>query len=222
MLRQSLSRPEVLGLLRSRSVLFWDFDGVIKDSVLVKADAFEGLFVPFGLDVAARVREHHERHGGVSRFEKLPLYLEWAGQPSTPEDIDRYCKLFSTAVLRAVIDAPWVPGAREYLQANHTTQSCAVVTATPQGEIEETLRALCATSWFHAVCGAPTTKADAIDSTLLRLASPREQALMIGDSESDLEAATKTGVGFLLRRTQLNHELQQTYRGPQCQDFLDG
>ena len=28
--------------------IFWDFDGVIKDSVLLKSDAFEQLFLNFG------------------------------------------------------------------------------------------------------------------------------------------------------------------------------
>jgi|TARA_Y100000310_G_C20511448_1_gene729077 beta-phosphoglucomutase-like phosphatase (HAD superfamily) len=32
-------------------VIFWDFDGVIKDSVNVKTRAFEKLFLPFGENV---------------------------------------------------------------------------------------------------------------------------------------------------------------------------
>ena len=42
---------------------FWDFDGVIKDSVDVKTQAYFQLFEPFGLDVAERVRQHHEAMG---------------------------------------------------------------------------------------------------------------------------------------------------------------
>ena len=74
--------------LKSAKTIFWDFDGVIKDSVVVKSDAFEQLFLPFGDEVAISVREHHEANGGMNRFEKLPIYLKWAGEEVTVELID--------------------------------------------------------------------------------------------------------------------------------------
>jgi phosphoglycolate phosphatase-like HAD superfamily hydrolase len=204
------------------STIFWDFDGVIKDSVGVKSEAFERLFEPFGRDVAARVRTHHEAHGGMSRFEKLPQYLEWAGQPADETNVARYCELFSREVRQAVIDAPWVPGAREYLEANHARQRFVLVTATPQEEIEDILEALRIGEWFREVHGAPTTKADAVRGALRRWNCPPEDALLIGDATADYEAARAAGVGFLLRRTGLNVALQREHRGAQCEDFVHG
>lgn len=204
------------------ATLFWDFDGVIKDSVSVKSDAFERLFAPFGAEVATRVRAHHERNGGMSRYEKLPLYLQWAGQDPSESELARYCQLFSAAVRRAVIDSPWVPGAREYLEANHWRQSCVLLTATPQDEIEAVLTALEIRSFFRAVYGAPTAKADAIASVLTRGRCSPSEALFIGDSEPDYRAAMLAGVGFLLRRTPLNADLQRAHRGLQCEDFAHG
>ena len=64
-------------IIKCASIVFWDFDGVIKDSVEVKAAAFERLFLPYGAEIARRVRQHHEAHGGMSRFDKVPLYLAW-------------------------------------------------------------------------------------------------------------------------------------------------
>ena len=92
-------------LLPRYAVLFWDFDGVIKESVEVKGLAFARLFAPFGREFAARVRAHHEQHGGVSRYEKLRLYLRWAGQSASAAEVDRYCALFSEGVRQAVIDS---------------------------------------------------------------------------------------------------------------------
>lgn len=206
--------------MRERSVIFWDFDGVIKDSVSVKSDAFEGLFVPFGDGVASRVRAHHEANGGMSRFDKLPIYLAWAGQPADAATVSEYCERFSSAVMQAVIDAPWVPGAREYLEAHHGRQRFVLVTATPQGEIEDILDALGIRPWFREVHGAPVTKATAIAGVLARWACPAHAALFIGDADADHKAAEATGVPFLLRRTALNTALQQRHRGPQCEDFV--
>ena len=39
-------------LIKTASVIFWDFDGVIKDSVSVKSDAFVQLFLPFGKQIS--------------------------------------------------------------------------------------------------------------------------------------------------------------------------
>jgi phosphoglycolate phosphatase-like HAD superfamily hydrolase len=212
----------IVAFLHGRSTLFWDFDGVIKDSVAVKSDAYERLFAPFGPDVAARVRDHHERNGGISRFEKLPLYLSWAGREASEAEVSSYCGQFSAVVRQSVIDSPWVPGAREYLQANHARQCLFLVTGTPQAEMEDILMALELTSCFREVHGAPTSKSDAIELVLARWNCPRTDSLLIGDSDSDYAAAGTAGVQFLLRRTALNRQLQRKHLGLQCEDFLHG
>jgi HAD superfamily hydrolase (TIGR01549 family) len=222
--RSGRARPNeaTLALMRARSVLFWDFDGVIKESVAIKADAYEQLFLSFGESVARRVRAHHEANGGMSRFEKIPLYLQWAGAAASAVETERYCALFSAAVLQAVIDSPWVPGAREYLETNHRRQRCVLISATPQQEIEEITRALGIAPYFCAIHGAPAAKRDSVGAALARWACARERALVIGDSQSDYEAAVAAGVEFLLRRTPLNRALQCEHAGPQCGDFSDG
>ncbi len=84
-----------IDFIKIAKVVFWDFDGVIKDSVEVKSDAFEQLFLPFGKDIAKKVRIHHEENGGISRFDKLPIYLDWAGQTLSTQLIDEYSGKFS-------------------------------------------------------------------------------------------------------------------------------
>ena len=64
----------------SAKAIFWDFDGVIKDSVSLKSDAFSELFSSSDKAVVNKINEHHELNGGVSRYEKIPLYLEWSGK----------------------------------------------------------------------------------------------------------------------------------------------
>jgi phosphoglycolate phosphatase-like HAD superfamily hydrolase len=158
----------------------------------------------------------------MSRFDKIPLYLEWAGQGATQADVGRVCESFSAEVRQGVIDSAWVPGAREYLRDNHERQRFVLITATPQAEIEDILRALDIAHWFREVHGAPTSKAVAVESVLARWECRPQDALLVGDSESDYKAAAMTGVGFLLRRTPLNVTLQRAFTGPQCENFIDG
>jgi len=206
-------------ILKSATLVFWDFDGVIKDSVGVKSFAYETLFLPFGREIATRVRLHHENNGGVSRFEKIPLYLTWAGETATSERIQEFCRLFSESVLQAVIDSPWVPGVREYLLKCCNKQYFVLVTATPQDEIVQILAALDIAHCFREVHGAPIKKTSAIEAVLSRRKSVLAQTLMIGDAETDLEAARENSVPFLLRRTPLNLSMQATYTGPMFDDL---
>ncbi len=103
-------------ILKNFDVIFWDFDGVIKESVEVKTNAFEKLFSPYGKEVTKRIIAHHENNGGMSRFEKIPIYLKWAGESLSQPLIDKYLIKFSCFVKKRVIDSKWVPGALEYLK----------------------------------------------------------------------------------------------------------
>ena len=200
--------------VKAFKVIFWDFDGVIKDSVEVKTTGYEQLFLPYGQDIARRVRQHHEVHGGVSRYEKIPLYLGWAGEPVSEANAQDFCQRFSSLVQRAVIDSAWVPGVREYLLAHHLQQHFVLVTATPQQEIEDILDTLGIADYFRGVHGAPTSKTHAIKAVLGQLKCLPGDALMVGDSETDLQAALANDVPFLLRCTPHNQALRQHYAGP--------
>jgi phosphoglycolate phosphatase-like HAD superfamily hydrolase len=210
---RSNADQDVICLLRTARVIFWDFDGVIKDSVTAKSDGFEQLFLPYGKEVASRVREHHEANGGVSRYEKIPVYLSWAGESVTGPTVQEFCDRFSNLVLQAVIDSPWVPGVREYLQKEHLHQPFVLLSATPQEEIQHILEALNIASCFQAVHGAPMSKAAAICDELRHLQCPAKAGLVVGDSATDMLSAQTNGVPFLLRRTPINRELQRQYSG---------
>ena len=201
-------------LVEEFKIIFWDFDGVIKDSVNVKSLGYEKLFSAFGKEVVARVNEHHLLHGGVSRFEKIPLYLNWAGQPSNTFQVQKYCERFSNLVQQAVIDSPWVPGVHEYLKSNYASQCFILITGTPQKEIEKIIKILDLNICFREVHGAPKTKAAVIKGVLERLHYQSDQALVIGDSVTDLEAAQENSVSFMLRKTAFNQKLQKQFEGP--------
>lgn len=211
-LGQSLISVE--SLLNQAEIIFWDFDGVIKDSLEVKASAFEKLFLPFGREIAARVRKHHEKNGGMSRFEKIPLYLGWAGELVATSQVEYYSKHFSALVKAAVINAPWVPGVREYLIDQYAQRYFVLVTATPQLEIEDILNSLSINFCFREVYGAPQKKSEVIKEVLFKAGCPPERALMIGDAATDMQAAKANSVPFILRSTPLNLDIQAKYTGP--------
>ena len=206
-------------ILDKFKLLFWDFDGVIKDSVEVKTHAYFSLFEPYGLDLAEKVRKHHTVNGGMSRFDKLPIYLEWAGISPSKIIVDEHCERFSKLALQGVIDSPWVDGAENYLHNNEYKQTFVLVSATPQDEMEYILKALNLVECFSRVYGAPTTKEDAIFKTIKDYDLDSSECLMIGDASADLKAAHTNQVSFLLRRHASNAEIFSSYTGLSIGDF---
>jgi len=219
--KENRDLEKISSFLDQYPTIFWDFDGVIKDSVAVKSIAYERLFSSYGATVSRLVREHHEVNGGMSRFDKIPLYLRKAGVVICDNVVEAFCVKFSNMVLERVIDSPWVPGALEYLKKAHASTRFVLVTATPKNEIEVILERLGIRSYFQCVYGAPLPKTDAIAEVMNQYSLKPEQALMIGDATADLNAAVNNSVCFLLRQTTINGVLQKSYTGPQFRDFND-
>jgi len=209
-MRKSLEK-----LINQSEVIFWDFDGVIKDSVEVKSIAFEKLFSDYGYDFSERVRSHHERNMGVSRFEKIPLYLSWSNEIITSNIIQEFCNRFSLLVKQSVIDSPWVHGFLEFIERHQTKKKHIIVTATPAEEIEEILHALNIRHFFYKIYGSPGSKSDAINEVLKELKTGSEHAIMLGDAESDYSAAKENDILFFLRSTEQNKNLQVI-----CMDYV--
>jgi len=192
--------PEYLHhLINYSEAVFWDFDGVIKESVEVKSTAFEKLFSIYGSKISKKAREHHEQNIGLSRFEKIPLYMTWSDELVTDKSVQEFCNKFSLLVKRAVINSPWVPGFLEVIESNTSKQKHILVTATPKDEIEYILKKLGIMSFFYKVYGAPILKKDAIFMELNNLAIKSENAIMIGDSNNDYEAAKSNNVMFFFK-----------------------
>jgi phosphoglycolate phosphatase-like HAD superfamily hydrolase len=201
--------------------VFLDFDGVIKDSVDVKSDIFEQLFSSFGCEVSRKVRLHHENNGGMSRFEKLPIYLKMTGEKPSNTLVLQYAEKFSKLVKKKVISSNWVDGVLEYLQKNYYDQKFFLITATPQQEIEEILKELKISQYFQCVIGSPEKKYNAMKTLLDKYNIDRKEVVMVGDSNADYSASVQNRITFVLRKTKLNVRLQEQVTCVMITDFIE-
>ncbi|WP_269571207.1 HAD family hydrolase [Leptospira wolbachii] len=199
--------------------MFWDFDGVIKDSVDVKTDAYLALFPKAPKNILEKIKSHHLEYGGISRLEKIPLYLDWVGIHPTEQVISQYLDQFANLVVQKVISSPWVPGVEQLLNQKRNHQKFVIVTGTPQKEIEEILLQLKIVSLFDHIFGAPTKKPNAIQWTLQNHDIIKEDSILIGDSKTDWLAANETGIQFILRETD-NSDFSVQYSGNKLKDFI--
>ena len=100
-------------------VIFLDFDGVIKESVISKAEAFQETFKKFNCGNIQRIIDHHNANGGLSRDVKIPLYLMWSDCEPNLKNIKLANELFSHYAVKGVINSKWVNGVEKFLERNY-------------------------------------------------------------------------------------------------------
>lgn len=200
---------QLISRLFQTPIVFWDFDGVIKNSVSAKGDAYVELFQSDVEGISSRIMSHHLSNGGVSRFEKIPLYMQWAGIELDPTILQTYLERYSEIVFKRVVESEWIPGVLGALKRGGSSSNI-LVTATPESEIRDILLDLGIYNLFDRVYGAPTEKLFAIEAIMEECPSHQARDLIfIGDSPSDYSAARKAGVRFFLRKTESNEHLRE-------------
>jgi HAD superfamily hydrolase (TIGR01549 family) len=179
--------------------VFFDFDGVILDTVDVKTDAFASMFHKYGPEVEQAVVDYHLAHGGVSRFEKFKYYYsELLKKPIVDEELNQLGRQFNKLVLEKVLAAPFIPGALETLkELQEKGVPSFVVSGTPDDEIKFIVQRRKLSDYFIEVHGSPRTKSEIVGELLQRYGYAAEGCLFIGDAMTDYEAAQKMGVHFL-------------------------
>jgi HAD superfamily hydrolase (TIGR01549 family) len=212
----------VYGMIGKISTIFFDFDGVLAESVSVKTDAFYEMYLPYGEELASRVKAHHLANGGVSRFEKFKIYNgEWLGEPLNEKKIDELAKRYASLVMEKVVAAPEVPGVGTFLQQWHKEISCFIITGTPTEEIREILRLRDMAHFFKGAYGSPEKKEYWVRQLMQQFGIGAGEAVFVGDALADKQAADVCGIPFILRQTDENVSLFQSFTGPRINDLTD-
>ena len=207
--------------IRKFKAVFFDFDGVIKDSVESKAQAFSCLFNNISKELNQKITNHHILNTGISRFDKIPIYMKWAGKDLSQKNIINHLEKFSKISLNLVEASPWIPGSLEYIENNHMNQSLFIISATPQKDIQLIAQNLKIDKFFVYIAGSPLSKIELLSEQLTRNSINPSDAIMIGDSLEDYEAAIKNSVPFLLIKNKFNKSLQMNLDCNMLSNFVN-
>ena len=187
-------------MIRLEAVVF-DCDGVILESADIKSEAFHRIGNLFGPEIQARLYEHHLRNTGVSRFDKFAwLYRTELGREISAEESRRLGELFSEYCLEAVRVAPLVPGFEEALAwFKNRGVALFVASGTPQAELEAVLTERGLAGHFQRILGTPPAKSRLLAGIISEGGFDPSRVLMVGDGETDLQAAQDNCVLFFGR-----------------------
>lgn len=187
-------------LLKELQAIFFDFDGVLVESMHVKTEAFAQLFRKFGDEVVEKVVKHHIENGGISRYVKIKHYYNnFLDEQINQEKIDEKAQQFSDIVVKKVIKSSWVTGAEKFLEENYKKIDMYVISGTPQQELRKIVKERDMGKYFKGIYGTPKTKPEIMKMIISEKKYDKNKTLYIGDSFSDYTDSKKAEVPFLGR-----------------------
>jgi len=201
--------------------IIFDFDGVLAESVNIKSEAFYNLYLPFGLEIAEKVRNHHLENGGMSRFKKFKYYHDiFLNKLLDDSGLKELVDTFSSMVINEVVAAEEVKGASTFLnETNHLIYW--IVSATPQEEIVEIIKCREMDDYFEKVYGSPRSKSDCVAEILVDNNLNPNEVVFVGDANSDYIAANNNNLHFVLRETAENIDLFKDISAIKIKDLTE-
>jgi len=190
--------------------IIFDFDGVLVESTHIKTKAFRKLFSRWP-DKADEGVAFHLKNMGISRYIKFKYFYENILREHYSEEIGlKLGSEFSDIVLDEIKIAPFVRGAKTFLENCHSKYSFYIASGTPDEELLEIVSFKRIDRYFDGIFGSSLTKAEITNNILGNDSLKNNLVVFVGDAVSDKKAAEETGVHFVLRVTHENHDLRSS------------
>ncbi len=180
--------------------IIFDYDGVIAESVNIKTNAFAKIYQNYGDEVIEKVVSHHLLNGGISRFEKFKIYhKDFLGLDLDNDQLNSLSSKFSKLVIQDIVDAPFVPGAVDFIVNNYNDYDLFISTGTPQNEIIEILKRTNMRKYFKSIHGSPDQKTIHINKIIQNNHYEHKEIIFIGDADADISAAKAYSLQIIFR-----------------------
>ena len=179
--------------------IFWDFDGVILNSMPIRDRGFATVLSDFPAVQIDELLKFHRANGGLSRYVKFRYFFETIRQETVTEVyVQLWAQRFSEQ-MRQLLTAPelLIAPIVDYIKDNYSHVPMYIVSGSDQDE----LRWLCnqheIAQYFKSIYGSPTSKKVWLKQLLSEESYNPDKVVLIGDSKNDYEAANESGIHFL-------------------------
>ena len=187
------------------SLVVFDCDGVLLESMDVKSAAFRRIGEEYGKEMADRLVLYHRMHGGVSRYKKFEWMYAELGREAGEDDLAALNEKFVAAAYEEMRRCPLVPGAKETLDAWRGRVPMYVASGAPEDELRLILEKRGLAPYFAGMYGSPTVKTLILRAIVEHNGVYASDAVMVGDSRIDLCAAEAVGARFYGRGEYFRH-----------------
>ena len=179
-------------------VIVFDFDGTLVDSNHLKYDAFFELFADDPNHVRT-IRKVLSAKKEQSRFIILEEILRQLGHEQgdgIKTKVKQLADRYNDRVLNGAKICPEMPEAGNVLKSLSRHYRLFVSSTTPEEPLKEIIQYRRWTHWFEDVFGYPRRKPETIQLIFKREKAGSPEVLVVGDGESDRQAAAENSCYF--------------------------
>jgi phosphoglycolate phosphatase-like HAD superfamily hydrolase len=178
--------------------IFWDFDGVIMDSMAVRDQGFEEVLKEYPKDQINQLLAYHKANGGLSRYVKFRYFYEQIrNEEVSNEKVQELADSFSSIMLQKLKRSDFlISQTVDFIEHNHQNYTMFIVSGSDQSELREICHYVEIAKYFKGIYGSPTPKNDLVKNLIENDNINPSESILIGDSVNDYEAANVNDIIF--------------------------
>jgi len=178
--------------------IFWDFDGVIMDSMPVRNQGFKLVLKEFPEDQVELLMKYHLRNGGLSRYVKFRYFFEEIrGEVVSEEYINDWAIKFSNIMRKQLVNSGLlIEDTVKFIKENYKKLNMHIVSGSDQEELRFLCKELMLDIYFKSIHGSPTPKDELVRNLLNDNDYQHPDCVLIGDSINDYDAASRNNIDF--------------------------
>lgn len=180
-----------------KNVLF-DFDGVILDSMPIRAYGFKKILEEFDDKLVEKLLDYHNVNGGLSRYLKIRYFFEEILNKDISEDkILVFAEKFSVIMKQELVNKKYlIADTLEFISKNFEYYNLHIVSGSDEKELKYLCKELNIDKYFKSISGSPIHKNNLVKNVLQSYKYKTNESILIGDSINDFEAARVNGIKF--------------------------
>jgi phosphoglycolate phosphatase-like HAD superfamily hydrolase len=179
-------------------VIFFDFDGVILDSMDIREDGYRNIFLNHDPKLVQKLIDFHYENGGISRFYKIRYFHESILKTKISEDeVKRLAESMSHCMRTQLNDkSRLIDDSMNFIKNNYEKFDIHIVSGSEKEELHWVCEQLEIKKYFKSLEGSPTPKPDLLENIIKIWKYKPENCVLIGDSINDYDAAEINGIKF--------------------------
>jgi len=184
--------------LKDRKAIFWDFDGVILNSMPIREKGFREVLSSYPTVEVEQLIDYHNKNAGLSRYVKFKYFFNYIRKEFDTEELEAdLARKFSVLMKESLLDEKLL--IHEVI--NFIKRNLIIKMHIVSGSDGDELRYLCSNlgieSLFVSIEGSPTPKIKLVERLIQKFSYQKENICLIGDSINDYQAASLNGIDFM-------------------------
>lgn len=178
--------------------VFWDFDGVIIDSMKIKGDGFVELFKNYNIENVQALEQYHYINGGVSRFDKIRFFYNQILKESiSDKKIFKLADKFANIIEKKIYNkSNLIQDSLFFIKKNYKNYNFHIVSGAEHNELKNLCNHFGIDKYFLTIEGSPDKKHFLLKKNIRNYNYNKDETILIGDSMTDYNAAKNSGISF--------------------------